>query len=104
MSSVAIWTNISVFRQLVAELAAALGGRGKRASEALGEPFPLEDAQRRFGRTALRRHPRAQLRRRLAALGRELRRAKHSVCRELERVGFADARLLGKLRELLDQP
>src|SRR5256885_12977294 len=104
MRRLAIWTNISALRQLVAELAAALAGGRQRSREALGELFLLEDAERGFGGPALRGHPRAQLGRRLAALRRELRGAKYRMRCELQRVALANAGVLGELRQLLDQP
>src|SRR3954462_11160533 len=52
MRNVAIWANISVLCQLVAELMAAPGCRGERARKALGELLLLEGLQRRLRRAA----------------------------------------------------
>src|SRR4051812_36208240 len=104
MRNVAIWANISVLCQLVAELMAAPGCRGERARKAFGELLLLEGLQRRLRRAAFGGHLGAQRGGRLAALRRELGRAEHRMGGELERLGTADAGTLGERGELLDQP
>src|SRR3954470_1989482 len=54
--NVPICASISVLRQLVAQLAAAPGGRGERLAEPLGQLLFLEHPQGGLGGAALGRH------------------------------------------------
>src|SRR3954469_329620 len=90
----AIWANISVLCELVAHLGAAARGRRQGLGEALAEFFFIENAQRRFGRTALGGDVLAQLGGRLQAIHRKLGRAEDAVLGELQRLLARDSRAL----------
>src|SRR3954470_23600790 len=104
MRKVAIWANISVLRELVAELTAAARCRRERSFETLGQFFYLEHLQCRFGRASFGSHILAQLGRTFGRRESQLRRAEHAVLGELERLLARNAGAFCVGGKLLDEP
>src|SRR3954470_24203811 len=102
--NVAIWISTSALVLFFSQLGAATARRLDRAQKALRQLLLLENVQRRLRGSALGRHVLAQRFRGILARKGELRRSKHRVLRELERIVLRDAKLHRRSGELLDEP
>src|SRR5512145_479546 len=99
-----IWVNMSALPLLRAELGGAAACRFHCAREPLGKLLLVEDLECRFGGAAFGGHIPAQSGGRVAARGGKLGRAKHGVQRKFHGSVPAQAQLLCRRGELLDEP